>query len=155
DPELERRHRRIVRLHALLRHCRDFDTERLVTETGSLSPVSPWAPYPPNRSPEAWAEFRLILSEALEIAAEHGVQLLLKPEPAHVLASFEDVLRLRNELPHPNLGFVLDPASLLLDVAPAEWEVVLPSMIEQLAPCAPLVHAKDICCGPRGLTLPP
>src|SRR5437762_11324336 len=38
DPDLERRHRGIIRLHALLRHGRDFGTERVVTETGTLSP---------------------------------------------------------------------------------------------------------------------
>src|SRR5262245_2453264 len=38
DADLDRRHRGIVRLHALIRHCRDFGTDRVLTETGSLAP---------------------------------------------------------------------------------------------------------------------
>src|SRR5262249_42166752 len=47
DPDVDRRHRGLMRLHALLRHCRDFGTPFAVTETGSLNPLSPWMPYPP------------------------------------------------------------------------------------------------------------
>src|SRR5437879_887313 len=99
DADLDRRHRGIVRLHTLIRHCRDFGTERILTETGSLCPSSPWMPHPPNRSHEAWLELRLIVAEALQVAADHGVTLLLKPGNTHVLAAVEDALRLRAELP--------------------------------------------------------
>ena len=154
DPDLDRRHRGIVRLHALLRHCRDFGTEYLVTETGSLNPLSPWEPFPENRSREAWLELRLILSEALRVAADAGVTLLLKAEGGHVLATLEDVLRLRDELPHPNLGFVLDPVNYLLASSPGELGPALERLVDQLGPRAPVVHAKDIGFGPDGVTAP-
>ncbi len=146
DADLDRRHRGIVRLHALIRHARDFATERILTETGSLCPFSPWVPQPPNRSREAWIELRLIVAEALRVAADHGVTLLLKPGNTHILATVEDAMRLREELPFPNLGFVMDPASFLLESPPTAWNAELEQIFERLGRWAPLLHAKDLRC---------
>jgi sugar phosphate isomerase/epimerase len=150
DANLHRRHCAIVRLHALLCHCRDFGTDRCVTETGSLGPGTAQA----GCSPEAWAELRLILAEALRVAADHGVTLLLKPEPTHALASIEDVLRLREELPYANLGFVLDPVNFLLHSKPADLNSALERLVGALGPWSPLVHAKDICFEGGGVSAP-
>jgi sugar phosphate isomerase/epimerase len=150
DPHLHRRHCAIVRLHALLRHCRDFGTDHCITETGCLSPSAPHA----GCSPEAWAELHLILTEALRVAADHGVMLLLKPEPTHALASVADALRLREELPYANLGFVLDPVSFLLHRGPADLNGDLEALGAALGPHAPLVHAKDIRFGDGGVSAP-
>jgi sugar phosphate isomerase/epimerase len=154
DPDLDRRHRGIVRLHALIRHCRDFGTGLVVTETGSLSPHSPWAPHPPNHSRGAWMELRLILAELLRLAADRGVTLLLKPESAHALASVEDAVRLRAELPHPRLGFVMDPANFLMECAPVELSERLQALFERLGPWTPLVHLKDLRFHAAGVALP-
>src|SRR5262245_13282954 len=144
DPDLERRHRVVVRLHALLRHARDFGTDQLVAETGSLNAASPWLPHAPNRSREAWAELRLIVGEALRVAADAGVRLLLKPALHHVLAGTDNALRLRDELGSPCLGFALDPADLLLTSPPATWAEESERAVDRLGPWAPLLHAKDL-----------
>jgi sugar phosphate isomerase/epimerase len=154
DPNRHRRQRGLERLHALIRHCRDFGTDLLVTETGSLSPKSPWAPYPPNRTREAWVELVEILSVALRVAADHGVTVLLKPENTHLLAYVEDAVRLREELDHPSLGFVMDPANFLLESSPAELDRQLEELIERLAPWTPVVHAKDLRFGRYGASTP-
>lgn len=154
DPDLDRRHRTVLRLHALLRHCREFGTDRLVTETGSPNPATPGSPDPANRSRETWLELRLIVAEALRVAAEAGTMLLLKPDPSHVLATAEDALRLRDELRHPNLGFVLDPVNLLLDCPREELTAALGRLVEQLGPWAPVVHAKDIAYEGDRVTAP-
>ncbi len=144
DPDLDRRHRGILRLHALIRHCREFGTERIVTETGSLHPKGAWTGAAPARSREAWAELRLIVGAALEITAEHDVTLLLKPGPGQVFASLDDALRLREELPHAGLGFVMDPANFLLDSRPDTLDADLDRLVEALGPWTPVVHAKDL-----------
>jgi sugar phosphate isomerase/epimerase len=145
DPDLSRRHRGILRLHALIRHCRDFGTDRLVTESGSLTPES---------TQEAWTELRLIVAEALRLAADQGVTLLLKAEHSQVLATAANLLRLREEVDLPGLGFVLDPAGYLLDSRPDELGQNLERVVEQLGPWAPVVHAKDLCFTPDGVSLP-
>src|SRR5262249_40731040 len=149
DPDLDRRHRGIVRLHALVRHCRDFGTDRLVTGSGSLTPDSALAPGPDNRSREAWTELRLIVAEVVRLAAEHGVTVLLKAEGGQVLASAADLLRLREELPSGRLGFVLDPAGYLAGSTAAELDGDTERLVEQLGPWAPVVHAKDLCLAPE------
>src|SRR5262249_47806152 len=53
EPDLDRRHRGILRLHRLIRHGRDFGTTYLSAETGR--------PDPPDRSSEAWTELNVIL----------------------------------------------------------------------------------------------
>ncbi len=154
DSNLDRRHRRLIHLHALVRHCRDFGTDRIVVETGSLGSRSPWAPFPPNRSAEAWAELRLVLGEVLRRAADHGVTLLLKPDSAQVLAGAEDAVRLREELPSDALRFVMDPANLLLESPPREVNLRLPCLFEQLGAWAPVVHLKDLRFDPAGVATP-
>src|SRR5262249_48578588 len=140
----DRRHRHVVRWHALVRHCRDFGADRVVTETGSLSPASPWAPHPPNRTDAAWTELQLIVREALRVAADHGVTLLLKPGGAHVLATAADALGLRAALDAPRLAFVLDPATFLLDCLPEDLGQEVVRLADALGPFAPVVHAKDL-----------
>jgi sugar phosphate isomerase/epimerase len=153
EPDLDRRHRGLVRLHALLRHCRDFGTAFLVTETGN--PLAKGASFlPPNRAREVWAELLLIVAEAVRIAADSGVTLLLKPGPGQVLATATDALRLRQELPQAALGFVLDPAVFLLESRPETVSNELARLVEALGPWTPIVHAKDLRFHADGVTLP-
>jgi sugar phosphate isomerase/epimerase len=165
NPNLDLRHRDIVRLHTLIRHCRDFGTGRVVTETGSLSPSSPLVSYPPNRTRSAWSELRTIMAEVLRVASDHGVTLLLKPGPTHVLATLADAVRLREELAHPCLGFVMDPAHFLINSEPGDIRVSklanadgsarLEELVEKLGPWTPIVHAKDLRWDEAGIASTP
>jgi sugar phosphate isomerase/epimerase len=109
-----------------------------------FEPAQSLGSFPPNHSSEAWAELRLIVGETLRVAADHGVTLLLKPENSQLLASAADVLRLREELPHPCLRFVMDPAAFLLECRPAELDSQMETLFAQGGPWAPLVHLKDL-----------
>lgn len=154
DSDLKRRQRGLARLHALIRRCRDFGTNRIVTDTGSLSPKSPWPPFPGNRSAEAWAELRRIVAELLQTAADHDVMLLLKPDSAHVLASIADAVRLREELAQPQLGYVLDPANFLIDCPVHQLNYQLEDLVSRLGPFSPVVHAKDLRYDEHGVATP-
>jgi sugar phosphate isomerase/epimerase len=154
DPHLARRQRGIHRLHALLRHARDFGTRYVVTETGSLNPDSPGRPYGPNRTPAAFAELRLIVALAAEVAADHGATLLLRADPAHVLASADDVLRLADQVNDPHLGFVMDPAAFLMGYRREELAEGLARLFEQVGPLAPLACAKDLHFDDDTVTMP-
>ena len=63
-------------------------------------------------------------------------------------------MRLREELNHPNLGFVLDPATFLLESRFDELSSDLRRLCEQLGPWAPVVHAKDLRPGAHGAATP-
>jgi sugar phosphate isomerase/epimerase len=155
EPDLPRRHRGILRLHALLRGARDFGTRFVVTETGSLSPHGSSEPYPPNQSREAWAELRVIVAEAVRVAAGQGATLLLKADRGHVLASADDAVRLGEELPDPCLGFAMDPATFLLGTAAEELPAATARLVARLGPRTPVVHAKDLRPDEGGVSLPP
>lgn len=144
DPDLSRRHRGLLRLHALLRHARDFGTEAVVTESGNLNPESPWEPCAANHTVAARRELVLVLREALRAAEDGGSRLLLKPSRAHAVASLDDALRLYEEVGQAALGFVLDPAELLHDVPRKDRPERLQDIVDRLSPLAPLVHLKDI-----------
>jgi sugar phosphate isomerase/epimerase len=100
-------------------------------------------------------ELRLIVAEVLRRAADQGVNLLLKPECTHVLASIEDAVRLREDLAVANLGFVMDPANFLIGSPPDALADDLRRLCDWLGPWTPLVHAKDLRFDPQGTATPP
>src|SRR5205085_1870042 len=126
EPDLDRRHRGILRFHQLIRHCHDFGTGTVIAETGGPDP----RPSEPPR--EDWAELCTILEEALRLASECGVTVLLKPGPSQRLASVADAVQLWARIPHPQLGFVMDAASFLLTSRPAELARDLDELCERL-----------------------
>lgn len=150
EPDLDRRHRRILRFRKLIRHCHDLGTDYIVAEVGGAIPPGPAAP--PTR--EAWAELCVILHEALRLAADHSVTLLLKPGPGQVALTVDDAVRLREEVAWPQLGFVLDAAAFLLHSRPGELDRDLDRLCERLGPWAPVVHAKDLRFEPDGAVVP-
>ena len=154
DSHLSRRQRTVQRLHALLRHARDFGTPYVVTETGTLSPDGRAGPYPPDRTAPAWTELRLLVRLAVEVAADHGATLLLRAEPGHVLASTEDVMRLAARVDDPQLGFVIDPATALMGHPREEWAAALGRLAESVGPRAPVAYAKDLHVDDSGVSLP-
>ncbi len=142
DDDLARRHQRILRLHALIRNCRHFGVNRLVAQLGGGSTPLPEVTVS-NRTPEAWSETRLVLGEALRLAAEHGTTLLIKPSLGDRIQSIEDAVRLRSELEDDALAFVMDPAVYL--AASVEGRPLgHRELCTRLASWAPLVHAKDL-----------
>jgi sugar phosphate isomerase/epimerase len=145
EPDLDRRHRGILRWHQLICHCREFGTFFVVAETGGVEAAGAEA---------GWAELCIILEEALRLAAEYGVTLLLKPGGSHLLATAADAVRLRGEVAHPNLGFVMDAATFALGCPPDEIDTHLAWVCARLGPCSPVVHAKDLRHEPQGVTLP-
>ncbi len=154
DAHMSRRQRTVQRLHALLRHAREFGTSYVVTETGTLSPDGRGSPYAPNRTGAAWAELGMLVEVALEIAVDHGASLLLRAEPGHVLATADDVLRLAAEVDHPSLGFVMDPAVVLMGRPREEWAGTLERFLDGIGARAPIVFAKDLAVDDHGVALP-
>jgi sugar phosphate isomerase/epimerase len=150
--DLNRRHASILRCHALIRHCSDFGARYLVVETG---PAKMECAGRSEAGSGAWYELRAILREALIMAADYGVHLLLKPDPAHHLSSPRQALELRQDLPNPQLGFVMDPAAFLCGTPSSEWSTELRRLCASLGPCAPLIHAKDLRAGETCPSLPP
>lgn len=143
EPDLDQRHRGVMRWHRLIRHCRDFGTSSLTVESGR----------PPETS-EGWHELCRILEEGLRLAEAARIQLLVKASLGQALAGYADLLRLREAVPHPCLAFVFDPACWLAQTAPERRDTELLEAASRLGPYAPLMHAKDLRVDERGVALP-
>src|SRR5262249_37266311 len=96
----------------------------------------------------------LIVSAALEVAAESGATLLLRAEPTHVLATVNDALRLADQLNDPHLGFVMDPATFLIGSQPDALAADMERLFARLGPLAPVAYAKDLRWEEDGVTVP-
>src|SRR5262249_14008517 len=55
---------------------------------------------------------------------------------------------------HPRLGFILDPANTVLTQDCLVLKETLERVVEQLAPLAPIVHAKDVAVEGASVTTP-
>ena len=153
DPEVDRRHPAIVRLHALIRHTRDFGTERVILSVDHFE--EPDSPCPIASSmPSRWMEIRCIISEAVRVAEDHGVELLLKLESQGNGRWQASVCRMLDEIAPAKPRFVMDPANYLASSRADTLASDAVRLCEALGPRAPLMHAKDICFGPTGVTTP-
>jgi sugar phosphate isomerase/epimerase len=153
DPEIDRRHPAIVRLHALIRHSRDFGTRSVIVNLGNWESSDPSDSIAPE-TPSRWLEVRCIITEALRVAEDHGVELLLKPDRCQGASWQASLGRILGEVASSNIRFVMDPANYLANSVPEHLARDVRWLCEELGPLAPLVHAKDLCFGPGGITTP-
>jgi sugar phosphate isomerase/epimerase len=153
DPEVDRRHPAIVRLHALIRHSRDFSTKRVILSLGTWESSDP-SDSIARETPSRWLEVHCIITEALRVAGDHGVELLLKPDRCQESSWQASIGRILDEVAFSNVRFVMDPANYLANSVPEHLARDARALCQKLGPLAPLVHAKDMCFGPSGVTTP-
>lgn len=113
--------------------------------SGSRDPDDMWARHPETAGEEAWHDFRAALDELLPAAEAAGVVLAIEPEPANTVADVDRALRLVRELgpDADRIGFILDPANLVSDVARSDHVAVLARAFAELGERTVCVHAKD------------
>jgi L-ribulose-5-phosphate 3-epimerase len=144
NPDPARREEGLQRLHRLIALCPEFGTSYLATETGSLNPESEWDDHPANHTKEAWQILLPILREAVRRCEDSGVTLLIEGYVNNVIATVSDCRRLREEIPSPSLGFMLDPNNLFEEADMADVPAHLERIFEAIGPHAPVAHAKDV-----------
>jgi sugar phosphate isomerase/epimerase len=112
--------------------------------TGSRSTESMWHEHEDNASAGAWRDSRTSIMAALEIADTFGITLLVEPEPANVVGSATLARQMLDEVGHPRLKVVLDPANVVLSNRSASPPDVLSEAFELLGPDIQFAHAKDL-----------
>jgi sugar phosphate isomerase/epimerase len=112
--------------------------------TGSRSIKSMWHGHEDNASAEAWRDSRSSIEAALETADSYGITLLVEPEPANVVGSASVARRMLDEVGHPRLKVVLDPANIVLSDMSRSPIDVLSEAFELLGPDIEFAHAKDL-----------
>lgn len=112
--------------------------------TGSRDPDDMWRAHPDNATIGAWRDMRTELDFALDLAASHGLQLGIEPEPANVVGDATAAARLLAEVgPDAPLGIVLDAANLVGHDLANQHEIMRRA-VDLLGERLLLAHAKDM-----------
>jgi sugar phosphate isomerase/epimerase len=108
-----------------------------------------WQEHADNASPEAWRDSRASIEAALKAADDHDITLLVEPEPANVVGSAALARRMLDEVGHPRLKIVIDPANVVLSDLSRSPEEVLSEAFGMLGPDIVFAHAKDVSADGR------
>lgn len=144
DPDLDARARGAAGLKTVIAAARDLGAPLVTLCTGTRNSDSMWRAHPDNRTPEAWAELKAELAPLLAVAAEHGILLGVEPEPANVAGSAPLARTLLDEMAHPNLKIILDPANVIAADLTRSPQTVLEEAFALLGPEVASAHAKDL-----------
>ena len=144
DPDQGARARGAAGLKTVIAAARDLGAPLVTLCTGTRNAASMWRAHPGNRTPEAWAELKAELVPLLGVAAEHGILLGVEPEPANVAGSAPLARQLLDELAHPNLKIILDPANAIAADLTRSPQTVLEEAFALLGPEVASAHAKDL-----------
>ncbi|WP_285026568.1 sugar phosphate isomerase/epimerase family protein [Plantibacter sp. ME-Dv--P-122b] len=130
----------------LIRRAPELGVVAVTLCTGSRNPDDMWRAHPDNDTAEAWADLLRNLGPLLDAADEADVFLAVEPEPGNVISGTDAAVRLLDELGEraSRIGFILDPANLVGETGPDDYETVLRDAFDRLGSRAICVHAKDV-----------
>ena len=109
--------------------------------TGTRDPVNMWKWHPENDSKEAWDDMVQSIESALIAAEKNNLILAFEPESENIVNSAVRARKLLNELRHPRLRIVIDPANLISQGC--NQKEVLDEAFALLADSIVMAHAKD------------
>jgi len=112
--------------------------------TGTLDPENMWRRHPENDSPQAWKDLIASMTEALQIAEEHGVTLAFEPEVSNVVDSARKGRRLLDEMQSPYLKVVMDAANIFHTGELPRMREILDEAFALLGEDIVIAHAKDL-----------
>jgi sugar phosphate isomerase/epimerase len=111
--------------------------------TGTRDTADQWRHHPDNTTPEAWADMRETMAEALLIAEQAGVSLGVEPELGNVVSSATKAKQLLDEMKSPRLRVVLDAANLFERESLSAQRAIVSQAAELLSGSIAMAHAKD------------
>ena len=143
-PNREERRAGMQSLRVLSSACEALGTSTITLCTGTRDRGSMWRHHPGNNSPEAWQDLRSAMAEAVEIAEEYDVTLVIEPEMSNVVSSAQKTRRLLDEVGSPHLKVVVDGANLLHATDAGRVCEVLDRAFDLIGADITLAHAKDL-----------
>ena len=109
--------------------------------TGTRDPVNMWKWHPENDSKEAWDDMAQSMESALIAAEKNKLILAFEPESENIVNSATRARKLLNELRHPRLQIVIDPANLISQGC--NQKEVIDEAFALLGDSIVIAHAKD------------
>ena len=111
--------------------------------TGTRDAEDQWRHHPGNITPEAWADMRETMAQALSVAEQAGVSLGVEPELGNVVSSAAKARQLLGEMKSPHLKIVLDAANLFERESLGAQRAIVSQAAELLSGSIAMAHAKD------------
>ena len=143
-PEPEQRQAGLRRLRVLAAACQGLGARLISLCTGTRDRQDMWRRHPDNDTPAAWHDLTGCLSQALQIAGDHGVVLAFEPEVSNVVDTAAKGRRLLDEMQSPHLKVIMDAANLFHQGDLARMPAVLAQAFDLLGGDIVLAHAKDL-----------
>jgi sugar phosphate isomerase/epimerase len=141
-----RRAQNIDAFTMFLHEMAKIGVRKISTETGSLNPNGDWDDDPANRTPQAWTDFRDVLSGLVETAEAEDVTILIEPYVVNVCYTPALGAKMLSEIGSDHLGLCMDPTNFFSN-AEAKPELVVETMRAGFAAedgKFGLAHAKDV-----------
>lgn len=142
-PDPGRRQEGLAALGPMARTARAMGAPLLTLCTGTRDPDDQWRHHPDNIDSAAWRDLRASMDAALEVAEREEVDLGVEPEAGNVVADAGLACRLLEEVRHPRLRIVIDPANLIEAYNLEEQRGVVSAAIDLLGDRIAMAHAKD------------
>ncbi len=143
-PDAAFRERELARFRVLAAAAGPMGAPVITICTGTRDPDDMWRYHPDNGTPAAWADLLATLGAALGIAGDHDLTLAFEPEPANVVRDAQRGRALLDELRHPRLAVVMDPANILAGAMDRAPDDALSEAFDLLGDRIVATHAKDI-----------
>jgi sugar phosphate isomerase/epimerase len=143
-PERRVREQGIARLSVLAAAARPIGARTITLCTGTRNRDHMWHWHPANDDPEAWDDLLETMQAALAIADLHDVTLAIEPEPGNVIKSAAVCRRFLDQIRHPRLKVILDPANVLASDRERPIDTVLAEASELLGAELAIAHGKDL-----------
>jgi sugar phosphate isomerase/epimerase len=143
-PDRRLREDGIRRVAGIAARCADLGTQVITLCTGTRDPENMWRYHAANGEAEAWRDLVETMQALTNVAAVDGVSLGFEPEVVNVIDTAEKARRLLNEVGHPSLGVVLDPANLIHAKDLERTGEVIKNAFDQIGDRIVLAHAKDV-----------
>jgi len=140
-PDPMDRHGNLIKFEVLCEVAGKLQIPVITLCTGTRDPVNMWKWHPENDSKEAWDDMVQSIESALIAAEKNNLILAFEPESENIVNSATRARKLLNELRHPRLQIVIDPANLISQGC--NQKEVLDEAFALLGDSIVMAHAKD------------
>ena len=140
-PDPMDRHGNLIKFEVLCEVAGKLQIPVITLCTGTRDPVNLWKWHPENDSKEAWDDMVQSIESALIAAEKNNLILAFEPESENIVNSATCARNLLNELRHPRLRIVIDPANLISQGC--NQREVLDEAFALLGDSIVMAHAKD------------
>jgi len=140
-PDPMDRHGNLIKFEVLCEVAGKLQIPVITLCTGTRDPVNLWKWHPENDSKEAWDDMVQSIESALIAAEKNNLILAFEPESENIVNSATRARNLLNELRHPRLRIVIDPANLISQGC--NQREVLDEAFALLGDSIVMAHAKD------------